>query len=736
MAEADANKLRFRPRARIIRTIGDQLISGPEAAVIELVKNAYDADATKVTITFVPPLEPGRGRIVVQDDGHGMSLSDIQDKWMEPATTSKVRGRRSPGRNRLMMGYKGIGRFAAAKLGLKMSLLSVSEREGVKHEVLIPELDWDIFNGDTYLSDIAIQYLQQETIAPTGTTLEIGELTEGWPEAKLNRLLLELRRLLSPLDQQPGGDEFEIFLDLSACTAESTGFSGIALLESANAAASGERNSCGSAFQVQPFPLLTACDYEVHGTFDVDGAFSGTFQNHRAGSGPETIELSIPFSEEEESCGPVEVRLFVFDREAAAVKANMQAAGLGDLPAARARTILDQIAGVAIYRSGFRVRPYGDSHNDWLSLDRRRVQNPSVRIGHNQVAGYVTVADQENSNLLEKSSREGFEENGAFLRLHRLVEELLTREVEPRRYRFRSKAGLSRTRQVTFEEVRRLSELQKVRQLLGHLEPAERAEAESLLDAQTSLLTNRIDQLEERQRILEAKSSLGAIIAEVLHEGAGPAIYVSVNGAMLRSRMNDLMARTGPRAKEAEDLFRTRLPNIAEAGDKLASLFRNLRPLAGGKRGPPQTFNAVNVIRRAMALFEQHAVPVEIFNPDRVTDLIGYPDDLATAMVNLIGNAVHWLEDSRTEDPKVLVTIRGTPEEAVIWVQDNGPGVTEEFAELIFDVGFSLKTDGTGLGLNIAKEALVRSDATLAYHMDFREGARFEIRFPRVREGA
>jgi hypothetical protein len=83
-------QIRFRPRARIIRTIGDQLISGPEAAVIELVKNSYDADASFVIVRFVPPLVAGRGRIEIVDDGHGMTVSDIEEKWMEPATSSKV----------------------------------------------------------------------------------------------------------------------------------------------------------------------------------------------------------------------------------------------------------------------------------------------------------------------------------------------------------------------------------------------------------------------------------------------------------------------------------------------------------------------------------------------------------------------------------------------------------------------------------------------------------------------
>src|SRR4051812_3981011 len=116
MAASSQGTLRFNPRARIIRTVGDQLISGPEAAVIELIKNSHDADASYARVKFEPPLEEEKGRIIVEDDGHGMTYLDIQEKWMEPATTDKIERRSSPG-GRPLLGSKGIGRFAAAKLG-------------------------------------------------------------------------------------------------------------------------------------------------------------------------------------------------------------------------------------------------------------------------------------------------------------------------------------------------------------------------------------------------------------------------------------------------------------------------------------------------------------------------------------------------------------------------------------------------------------------------------------------
>ncbi len=353
---------------------------------------------------------------------------------------------------------------------------------------------------------------------------------------------------------------------------------------------------------------------------------------------------------------------------------------------------------------------------------------------NNQIAGYISVQEQSATGLEERSSREGFEENGAFRRLTRLVELLLTRIVEPKRYQFRSKAGIARTKTVSYDEVRKLAELKKLRSMVKSFDPEQRAEAESLIDAQESVLSDRIDQLEERARVLEAKSSLGAILAEVLHEGTQPAAYVASTAARLRRYYPDLFGGQGPATAEAKGEFQKKLPLVQQSGDRLVGLFRNLKPLAGGKRGPPKTFHLMTVIRGSIELFGSHRAEIEIENPDKVMDLIGYPDDLTTALVNLVGNSLHWLEDAQTPGPTVRIRVKGLAKEAAIFVEDNGPGVQSEFADSIFDVGFSLKRDGTGLGLNIAREALARSDATLSYHTEFEEGSRFEIRFPRVEE--
>lgn len=728
-----APSLQFNPRARIIRTIGDQLISGPEAAVIELVKNAYDADASFVWIKFVSPLDRDHGRIVILDDGHGMTLDDIQLKWMEPATSSKLGTRRSPEKNRIMMGSKGIGRFAAAKLGGKMALRSVSDRTGERVEILIPEIDWAIFNGDTYLSDIRIDYITQETAGPLGTEIEIRNFSEAWTEAKVQRLHGELRRLISPLDAPDEDTPFRIYLDLSECTRENAGFSGAEVMSVVDAEA--KEGGPPAAYEVEPFPLLTASDYEVSGSFDDAGTFTGTMEIRRGGQAAATIEnLNVPLENDEHPCGKIGVHLYISDREADAVKQTMTRAGIGGLSTAEAKDVLDAAAGIAIYRDGFRVRPYGDPENDWLVLDSRRVQNPSLRIGRNQVAGYVTVGDQDDSGLIERSSREGFEQNGSFKRLARLIEELLSQVVEPRRFDFRDKASIARKPRTTFDEVRETSGLGKIRKLIEQLPQDKQQAAERLIEKESAELIQQISALQERQRVLEAKSSLGAIISEILHEGGPAASYVGMTGGRLQTLYVDLLAG-GDRAENAKKVFPDRLHHMKLNGQKLAELFKALRPLSGGKRRQPELFRPVGPISSAIALFETRAPIITSSGGLDAPEILGHPDDLLTAMVNLIGNAVHWLESAQTPDPSVDVILFTDGADLVIFVEDNGPGIPEEFAERIFEVGFTLKSDGTGLGLNIAREALARSEGRLAYHMGFSGGSRFEIRFPIPKKG-
>src|SRR5262249_31375134 len=140
-----------------LKLIGAELISDDVVAVVELVKNAYDADASRVVISFRNVTKPG-GSIRIVDDGTGMDLDTVLGVWMEPGATSKGgdRNMRTAGRRRRVLGEKGVGRFAADKLGRHLELVTRSARAAI---AIRATFDFDLFDSEVeMLSDIRSQW--------------------------------------------------------------------------------------------------------------------------------------------------------------------------------------------------------------------------------------------------------------------------------------------------------------------------------------------------------------------------------------------------------------------------------------------------------------------------------------------------------------------------------------------------------------------------------------------------
>jgi hypothetical protein len=170
----DTGTLNFTIESRIIRELGERLVKKPEIAVIELVKNAYDADASFCEISCETSKE-----IEIRDDGHGMTFDEFRVGWMRIGTSSKQAHRLSRTFHRRITGEKGIGRFAVRFLGKKLHLESVSFDKGRRSKtLLIAEFDWPVFDNSEDLGKVAVPYelLQANDERSEGTTLVIREL--------------------------------------------------------------------------------------------------------------------------------------------------------------------------------------------------------------------------------------------------------------------------------------------------------------------------------------------------------------------------------------------------------------------------------------------------------------------------------------------------------------------------------------------------------------------------------
>ena len=365
-----AGSTTFRPRARLIRLIGKELISDEPVALVELVKNSYDADAENVEISFARSDTDGPVRIVVTDDGHGMDLKTVLGDWLEPGTSSKKRSRRSPG-GRVLQGEKGIGRFAAARLG--DSLLLETKRTGTS-ELVTVLLEWGTFDDDSYLDAIQVEYEVNDCPDdPDGTRLTIeGAPSRNWNEEAFQQLQSRLSRLVSPFKEIR---DFNIRLDVDWADEFS--------------------------HRVDPPQLIVRPMYRLKGVISASRSFNGTLE---IDSDVSNIARKLGLPNKALECGPFEVDIRVWDRDVASLKPISRQEHIS-VP--EVRKLLNQYCGVSIYRDGFRVHPYGETGHDWLSLDLRSRQNPARNIANNQLIAAIKISRRQNAGLRDRSTREG-----------------------------------------------------------------------------------------------------------------------------------------------------------------------------------------------------------------------------------------------------------------------------------------------------------------------------------------
>ena len=722
---------KLRPRARIIRTIGDQLISGPEAALIELVKNAFDADSPTLAMKITPPSAScPMGSIEVTDHGHGMTYNDVVERWFEPATDEKLKRNVSPG-GRTMLGAKGIGRFAASRLGSKTILQSATV---VENETVLVQIDWDLFTSDKYLEDIEIPILRKienSSLPTSGVQLVISDLRDVWTKKRLSNLIRELRRVAAPAaDNQT----FEIYLDLKDFTVASVGFDGPSLLQELNLGTSStEPFSDSPENLIVPFRLQDHSDYKLDGVFDVNGAFAGSFTVSRGDNLVQPISVPPPaLGPDELGCGPLNVHVNVYDREATAIEDLFVRMGLNftDIGIRAARQILTDNAGISIFRNGFRIRPYGEPENDWLELERMRVQDPSRKLGLSQVSGRIAIDSEIVSGLIERSSREGLEHNGQFERLKALVRGVLI-HVEQRRVDFREKAGLSRKRSADVAQVKELATLQSVSSAVTKLPPQFQDAVRKAIAKDVSALAASLEEMDEYQKLLQSRASLGLVVAQVIHEGRRILNPMSTAARSIFDQ-RDWLLETSRRG----ELSRAQLPDHAQilqdGAKSMSKLFKRLDPVSGRRRGKPAPFPILDAIQSSITLFKDSIddgdIKVDMDDID-VDKAFGYVEDFQAAFLNIIENAIHWLNVAGSTDKTISIMAKKFGKSIRVAILNNGPLIDDSYIPRLFQPGFSLRSGGTGLGLSIAREACRASKGDLVYNNGGTEPC-FIIHFP------
>lgn len=402
----EENKLKWRFDVSTFRLIGRELITDRITALFELVKNCYDANATRVDVIFEKisydnsstdsvTEEAGSNsgsRIIIKDDGYGMSFEDIRDKWMVIGTASKRTSPYSPEPFfRRCVGEKGIGRFAVDKLGDKVNI--ITKKKGDERWLNV-EIDWNLYYNNVgnsnrerilLFTDIENKYefiVRDEDANVSGTELIISSVREFWSKDDIERFCKEANKIVSP------------YVELTP-----------------------------------PFKIyVTAKEYGLENKRlepeKIDFATEQAEITYRNG-----IQETLYF-DKEEGCikkksgslrkfGGISLKLFYFDENA---RRNYY------------RIYKDQnnrIDGVKIYRDGIITTPFAeaeanpDRKRDILGIDKRLWQDIFNRVSTREIIGILNITKDGNPKIIDATNRQDFIDNPEYRELKEFILEQL-----------------------------------------------------------------------------------------------------------------------------------------------------------------------------------------------------------------------------------------------------------------------------------------------------------------------
>ena len=720
---------KVRPAGRHIVTIGRDLIKDKYAAIVELVKNSFDADSPYCKISLLPfenelvvngKLVVNKGiKIIIRDEGHGMSFETVTEKWMVPSTNDKFNRVESPN-GRIMQGKKGIGRYSASLLGNDLVLETIDLNGDLTTLYLI----WDDFERAKYLDDVDVLIENFKTDKNSGTEISIvgdEDHLNSWNVKEIRNLMFELKKLIPPKESNlnlnnSDVNNFKIEVELGNFP-----FLGLSNITEA----------------IEPYPILELFDYRISGTVSNTGVANLKFENKRIPNSPvEEIKNykiwlnqdNTFFSNEafQKYCGEVKFDFRVFDRDANSIDGLIER-GLKDpvtnqyVGKREARRILDQNNGIGVYRNGFRLRPLGDPGYDWLSLDNQRVQKPSMRVGCDQVIGFIHIESETKSGLEEKSARDGLKESQEYFGLKEIARQVLSL-LENRRYAYRKTMGLGRSSNNVNAKVDKLYNFEELKSNIERQLIAFGVSSENVLtikkiisdkEQENNVVANELKQV---IALYQGQATLGKIINVIMHEGRKPLGYLRNQIPTITDWTRILETNFN---KELLDKIINRLFVIGDQGKIISELFKKLDPLSAKRSLDKAQFSLRPVIRNVIDIFQSELLEKHIqidVNYDEDIKLFGWKEDISLTLANLIENSIYWLQTNEKEKLISIKYFNDEPDITVIEYRDNGPGIEKALieSEVIFEPEFSNKPGGgTGLGLAIAGEAISRNNGSL-----------------------
>lgn len=749
----EITQIPFTVSARTARLIGQENFANAEGAIIELVKNSYDADAS-VCIIIIDPVNDS---IRILDNGDGMTEKIIRKQWMTIGTDDKKVNFKT--KSRIKTGAKGIGRFALDRLGKSSAMLTKT----IDSESLVWDVDWNQFdNSGAVISDIKAtlqignsdfwgEIIEMQNFTELkepiidhwkeekGTLISIDKLKDTWDERATQSLYSNLEILVPPLET----NIFQLFLYSTLepdkygkvlptlcddydykVTATVNDSQSVTIKVSRNELNFGDLKRIGffeksklnepqyqfSAFEKGEFEITTKLETLIAGYKGIDknnnlskiGAFTFSFYFMKRGGG----------QEKDEEVGKYPYKSVNYSNRT---------------------SWLDKFGGIKIFRDNFRVRPYGETKSssfDWLDLGKRALSNPTVtrpgyRVRPQQVYGIVNISRIDNINFEDKSSREGLQENDTFT----LFKEILKSVIEIfEQDRNQIMMTLKKIYDENNKKAKAKEEADKIiknkkdkKDNSDSSDPS--ADKDTLINA-IEAYKEDIEELQDEQKILRVLASAGLIVTSFAHEFRNHTDSILPRTEELKIVLQQVIDKN--KLKELPDFFDpyVMLSDMRKQDERLKSwLDFSISSVRKDKR----TRRIINMVTYIEGLEKIWSPLLSRRNIKLTIDkwkftevnFRGHEIDLDGIFNNLITNSVDAYKRKDSGDLRELkLSFAFNPLETnginVIY-QDCGPGLLEEITEpnKIFQPFFTTKRDdktgekiGTGLGMWIVKSTI------------------------------
>ena len=704
------DRLPFRIHPRVFESLGKDLVTDDIVAVIELVKNSYDALARNVRIRFYTDNSFGYC-LEVEDDGEGMTKDVLEHAWCVVATPFKAENplAKGTGGKRRVVGEKGLGRLSTLRIGKRLHMLTQAQNSPC-WEV---KIDWPAFGKSDSLSESFADIRKYPGKSPfpetgSGTRLTIHDMSDRWERNKISDLGNNLSRLISPFTLS---DEFNISLEYTdGFFPEKIKIEAPEFLENPKYLIRGRVDEKGNVRAEYRFtPVSSAEPAREKTVYETWGNIYGSRSNRG------DLEYSSP---ERASCGPFDFEIRAWDLSADDTGKMADRFGI---KRSQIRKAIRVHKGLSIYRDGVLVLPKSDKNRDWLGLDLRRVSRIGTRLSTNQILGYVSVSAEGNPEIRDTSDRERLISSPEVAEFEAIVATVVAL-LETERDKDRGDRKKQKLESL-FEKLSARDLLDKVSRLLAD------GKVDVFLKDSVEEHFRNLEETKEdiRKRFVDYSrmATIGTIAEMLVHE-------IRNRTALIGFALKQIKSHAASRNGTLEEEYDTAYSSL-DALERLTDTFLPLanRNFARGTRPvsilEEQIRNCVKIRGTGMA---ERDITCRV--PESETPVAVDPGELDAIILNLLQNAEYWLDKSQSRREIDFRLDPADKEQRVrVYVHDTGPGVDDDDVDRIFLPGVTGKPDGIGMGLTVASELVAAYGGNMsAIHPGVMGGASFVFDLP------